>query len=167
MRIQEPSTRQPISNSSSTTTPTDNPDLSAPQTIHEGQGTQGRIAREGDTYIAADGTTITLKVDPLTGVLGWNQLPYIDFFTNTVDDTGFKLEGEGAQVILYQNGRDHSGMLIKGAQGMFTRGQWHAIADATKPKSQGAKDGEIDSTGFWRWNGTGALKEWSWTGPRI
>lgn len=42
-------------------------------TIYEGQTRTGRLARAGDIYVKADGTTITLAIDPTTGVLGYGQ----------------------------------------------------------------------------------------------
>lgn len=173
LRITDPSTRPTVdipSTDSSTTNPVypdlGIPDLSAPQTIHEGQGSTGRAPKSGDTYVAADGTQIVLQVDPTTNVLGWGQYDgFMDYWSNGSCDGGYQLFGEGSLTEYNVDGYNMGGILIKGDQGMFTQMQWKRIKSATRPSQPGTKDGQKDSTGLFRW--MAAANTWVWIGPSL
>ena len=157
-RIQDPTKRATVNIDIPTTT---DPDLSAPQTIHEGQGSQGRLPQAGDTYIASDGTTIVLKIDPTTNVLGWNQ-GYMNYWVGSPDYDGSPLK-LGNDVDYIQNGVNMGGMLIKGDQGVFTREQWDAVRSSTRPSSPGKVQDEKSKDGLWTW--AQELNTWIWSGP--
>lgn len=170
MRIQDPSVRKPISNSTTntTTTPeTPSEGIFAPQTIHEGEGAQGRSPQPGDTYISASGEEVVLAIDPLTGILGWSQIPggFMDYWSNGSCDDGHQLRGEGSMVYYEVDGIQMGGVLVKGQQGMFTQMQWLKIQDATYPSKTGTKDKQKDSTGLWQWESR--INQWVWIGPSI
>ena len=152
-------TNQPPIQPGDTTSPTT--DHSAPITIHEGQGAS-RVPQPGDTYIKADGTKITLQMHE-NGVLGWGQ-GYVDYLSNTPDDTG-KAIRIGGMAWVTINGKDMSGVVYKGTQGVFTSDQWKLIQDSTEPTYDGKSDGETTSDGLWVWNSS--FGDWAWAGPRV
>lgn len=156
-RIQDPTKRATVN----IDIPDTNPDLSAPQTIHEGQGSTGRLPQAGDTYISSDGTSIVLKIDPTTNVLGYNQ-GYMDYWTGSPDYDGSPLQ-LGNDVDYLQDGVNMGGMLIKGDQGVYTREQWYSIRSNTRPSTPGTYQDEKSSDGLWQW--AEELDTWIWKGP--
>ena len=132
-------------------------------TIYEGQTRDNRLAREGDTFVKADGTQIVLKKDEVTGVLGYGQ--------GVAPDVGIMDEvGQGDQITtspLTANGK-----LTTGKYGLNSVGknvsdsqyqvniltgeghwdsEWAVISQYTSPKEAGTEVGEIsaDKNYFW------------------
>ena len=137
-------------------------DPSGPITIYEGRGAV-RPPIAGDKYISSNGTQITLTMHE-NGVLGWGQLPYIDYLSNTPSDTG-KAIRIGGMAFITINGQDMSDMVYEGPQGVFTRKQWYLVQKSTEPTYNGKSDGETTADSLWVWNSS--LGAWAWAGPRI
>ena len=68
-------------------------DVNAPITITEGAERTNRLAREGDTVIKADGSSVVLKKGP-NGVLGEGQgvAPDLGFYYNVAGDNPSRVE---------------------------------------------------------------------------
>ncbi len=135
-----------------------------------------RVPQAGDTVIRPDGSSVVLKVDEQTGVLGWKQnvAPYIGVYS---EDTGYILIGNEWVMSGVASGdwKDDK------AAGWYRKcdvpgyeyeyhwsGEWSAIKDATSPNRKDIKgtEGEVDSTGLWKWcDITDDYDSWVWQGP--
>jgi len=129
-----------------------------------------RAPKEGDTIIRPDGTSVVLKRDEFTGVLGYGQNvgPYLG------------TEGKVSGHIITTNEWIVSGLEdgtwtdplaggwympagVKGQEYTYHwSGEWTRIRRLTRPERDG-KDGEIDSTGLWKFYSEDS--SWIWLGP--
>lgn len=131
-------------------------------TITEGKGSDtGLLPKEGDIYITADGTQVTLTKDNEVGVLGWNAIPghKMDIYTGCRDSLGDVIK-HGSTV--FAEDSTTGGGLIEGPQGWWTAREWQHIMNVSEPTYSGKADGETAVDGIWTWDSG----EWCWTGPR-
>ena len=162
-RITEPSTRE----SRDFSQPPDPLHNYNPITIYEGQPRTEenmRLAREGDIYVKADGTRVVLKIDEVTGVLGYGQ--------GVAPDVGLMDEvGQGVHITrrpLTANGKLTTGKYGPNSVGkevsdsqyqvnIFTGeghwdSEWAVISYYTRPRGyDGTEIGEVsaDKNYFW------------------
>ena len=131
-------------------------------TYENGKGAGQRLPIEGDKIII-DGTEYELKVDPTTGILGFDLYGKgVDYFSGNIDDKGRECKvGKVAMV----DTTGQSGCLLAGPDGsVFTSEQWFLIKSSTYPTSDGV-DGQKSADGLWEY--TNRYHEWSWIGPKI
>ncbi len=133
-------------------------------TIYEGQPRDNRLAREGDTFVKADGTQIVLKKDEVTGVLGYGQGVAPD--VGIMDDLG-----QGDQMTTFPlkpNNRLNTDKYGNDSTGTWTAasfydvnpltgeghwdGEWSVIAIKTRPKTRGTVFGEISEDKNFIWD---------------
>lgn len=132
-------------------------DLSAPITIYEGQYRTNRNAKEGDTFVKADGTQIILKKGP-NGILGEGQ--------GVAPDVGLNLglytvQGDGGNFSYnaekHGNMVDSTGASIQNATYYINRvtgeGYWtpemHVLAKAYPEPTYDGTQGEVSKDNFW------------------
>lgn len=130
--------------------------------IHEGKGSDtGLLPKEGDIYITADGTQVTLTKDNEVGVLGWNAIPghKMDIYTGCRDSLGDVIK-HGSTVFNFDD-TEVGGGLVEGPQGWWTVDEWYEIRRNTKPTYNGKSDGETAVEGIWTWR----TDRWKWSGP--
>ncbi len=131
-----------------------------------------REPREGDTIIRPDGTSVILKRDPETGVLGWGQ--------NVGCYLGTYLQAE--DMVIKENTRVFGSMLEGSVEEKLVGGvyqkcdipgyeysyhwysEWERIKDATYPDYKG-QDGEISENQLWVYDYT--MGGWCWRGPSV
>ena len=144
----------------------DKPDLSGPIIIYENQPRDNsRLAREGDTVIKEDGSSVVLKIDAVTGVLGFNQ--------GVAPDVGIMDEvGMGDQKTyqpLRANGRLSTNKYGLDSVGKSTcdvqywvnpltgeghwAGEWTVIGQYTRPKIEGVELGDVSEDQNYIWDG--------------
>lgn len=110
-------------------------------------------AREGDTFIAPDGTSYKLTVDPKTGVVGYGLPIATDLGRvedgETVKDGGYvtTLSRPGDSGNQYQV-NPHTG------EGHFNS-QWSRIGDEYYPTERGTYDGQLSADKNFEWSGIG------------
>lgn len=136
-----------------------------PMTIYEGKETS-RPAREGDVFVKADGTEITLKIGP-NGILGEGQgvAPDKNLKGQSAWWTGarinFSVDKDG-------NWTDSTGFTLQNAEYLINpytgEGHWHREWNALKkaypkPKTKGAYDKQLssDPLKMYFWD-----EVWSW-----
>ena len=162
-RITEPSTRE----SRDFSQPPDPLHNYNPITIYEGQPRTEenmRLAREGDIYVKADGTQVVLKIDEVTGVLGYGQ--------GVAPDIGLtEMVGQGKAAtphILVANDRMVTNKYGNDSTGSWTAAsfynvnpltgeghwdkEWSVIAIKTRPNARGTVFGEISEDKNFIWD---------------
>ena len=148
-------------------TPTEPANDDAPITIHEGEVSQRRFAREGDTVVKADGTEVVLAIGP-HGVLGEGQ--------GVAPDLGVTVTGVGNTTVTMTN---VTGLVFSGdvgdqvdSTGMTVNNQsyyvnlvtgeghwaaeWRVITSA--PTEPGEFADQLSEDKNWVWSGT--LQSW-------
>ena len=160
-------TNNTITISTSQTEPSEPINTDGAITIYEGQPRDNRLAREGDTFVKADGTQIVLKKDEVTGVLGYGQ--------GVAPDVGLMDEvGQGSAKFtapLTANGRLTTGKYGPDSVGKETSdtlylinpltgeghwdNEWSVIAQKTRPQARGTSFGEISEDKNFIWDEDG------------
>lgn len=142
-RLIKPSSRKPTSLEA-----TDSMDTDAPIIIYEGEESQRRFAKEGDTVIKADGTQVVLKKGP-HGVLGEGQGVAPDL---GVINEGFTVTAKNITGCSFAGGagfKDSTGDWIKSQAyyvNMFTgEGHWYSewATMTSVPEYNGAFDNQL------------------------
>ena len=138
-----------------------------PITIHEGEVSQRRFAREGDTVIKSDGTEVVLKKGP-HGVLGEGQgvAPDLGVTVTGVGNTtvtmtnvtGFVFSGDvGAQVDSVGERINNQSYYVNQITGEGHWGkEWMTITSA--PTEPGEFADQLSEDKNWVWSGT--LQSW-------
>ena len=134
--------------------------ITAPITIYEGQYRNNRNAKEGDTFVKADGTKIVLKKGP-NGILGEGQGVAPDVGLNlglyTVKSEGGRF---GYNPDVYGNMFDSTGANLQNQTYYINRttgeGYWgHEVTalekSYPKPDYEGSYDGQVTSDNMWEW----------------
>ncbi len=134
-------------------------------TIYEGQTRDNRLAREGDTFVKADGTQIVLKKDEVTGVLGYGQGVAPD--VGLMDEVG---QGDAKFTVpLAANGRLVTGKYGQNSVGINVsasyyrvnsltgeghwNSEWLVIEQKTCPQTSGSEYGQISEDKNFIWDG--------------
>ena len=135
-------------------------DVSGPITIYEGQYRTNRNAKEGDTFVKADGTQIVLKKGP-NGILGEGQGVAPDvglnlgLYTVQADGGEFSYNAEK-----HGNMVDSTGQSIQNQSYYINRttgeGYWALEVQALskvypKPTYEGTYDGQVSPDNMWLW----------------
>ena len=136
-------------------------------TIYEGQPRDNRLAKEGDTFVKADGTRVVLKIDELTGVLGYGQGVAPD--VGIMDEIGqgdakftVPLEANG-KLVTNKYGNDSTGAWTAASayevnpltgEGHWD-GEWSVISQKTHPQVPGTAFGEISEDKNFIWDEDG------------
>ena len=136
-------------------------------TIYEGQTRDNRLAREGDIFVKADGTRVVLKIDEVTGVLGYGQ--------GVAPDIGLtEMVGEGNAAtphVLVANDKMVTNKYGNDSTGRWTAastyevnpltgeghwdGEWAVISQKTHPQVPGTVFGEISEDKNFIWDDDG------------
>ena len=136
-------------------------------TIYEGQPRDNRLAREGDTFVKADGTRIILKIDEVTGVLGYGQgvapdVGIMDEFGQGDQMTTFPLK-PNTKLMTNKYGNDSTGRWTAAStyevnpltgEGHWD-GEWAVISQKTHPQVPGTVFGEISEDKNFIWDDDG------------
>ena len=138
-----------------------------PITIYEGQPRDNRLAREGDIFVKADGTQVVLKIDELTGVLGYGQgiapdVGIMDELGQGKNKTTRYLTANGT-LTTGKYGPNSVGKNVSDSQYWVNPitdeghwdSEWAVISDYTLPKEQGTEEGEISPDNNYIWDGMG------------
>ena len=130
-------------------------DTDEPITIHEGEVSQRRFAREGDTVIKADGTAVVLAIGP-HGVLGEGQGVAPDLGLET--PTGFNKRVEAYKVFSGTTDfKDSTGKSVVNAHYYVNKvtgeGHWSAewMAMTSEPATDGAFNYQLSEDKNWIW----------------
>lgn len=147
-----------------------NQTVSGPITIDmRDTSTSHREPREGDTIIRPDGSSVVLKRDATTGVLGYGQ--NVGAWLNTKTQFGAVSENAWTDAVT-QGWSDQLAMgsymksPIAGQESTYHwTNEWAAIMKSTSPNRAGIKgtEGQVDSTGLWVYRNV--LGSWEWQGP--
>ena len=133
-------------------------------TIYEGQPRDNRLAREGDTFVKSDGTRVVLKIDELTGVLGYGQ--------GVAPDIGLtEMVGQGDAAtphVLVANDKMVTNKYGNDSTGAWTaasfynvnpltgeghwNGEWAVISQKAHPQTPGTAFGEISEDKNFIWD---------------
>ena len=133
-------------------------------TIYEGQPRDNRLAKEGDTFVKADGTQIVLKKDEITGVLGYGQgvapdVGIMDEFGQGDQMTTFPLK-PNTELMTNKYGNDSTGAWTAASfynvnpltgEGHWN-GEWAVISQKTHPQTPGTVFGEISEDKNFIWD---------------
>lgn len=138
-------------------------DMRTPDVAH-------REPREGDTIIRPDGSSVVLKRDATTGVLGYGQ--NVGAYLGTATQSGKPVAENGWTDAVTQGWSDQLAMgsymksPIAGQESTYHwTNEWAAIMKSTSPNRAGIKgtEGQVDSTGLWVYRNV--LGSWEWQGP--
>ena len=131
-----------------------------PITIHEGEVSQRRFARAGDTVVKADGTEVVLAIGP-HGVLGEGQgvAPDLGVTVTGVGNTTVTMFNKTGLVFSGDDGGqvDSAGMRINNeayyVNQITGEGHWSAewMAMTTKPTTAGTFDMQLSEDMNWIW----------------
>ena len=129
-----------------------------PIIIHEGEVSQRRFAKEGDTVIKADGTEVVLKKGP-HGVLGEGQGVAPDLGLET--PTGFNKRVEAYKVFSGTTDfKDSTGKSVINAHYYVNKvtgeGHWSAewMAMTSEPTTEGTFEYQLSEDKNWIWMGS-------------
>ena len=148
---------------STQTEPSEPTNTDEPITIYEGQPRENRLAREGDTFVKADGTQIVLAIGP-HGVLGEGQGVAPD--VGLMDEVGvgdaktYRPLEANKKMLTGKYGLNSVGKNVSDSQYQVNiltgeghwDSEWTVINDYTRPTENGTEVGEISADKNYFWN---------------